>query len=247
MLIGSMLPPDYWRTFWQEYPEHAESNAYLKQVGKTVSGVPITEKQLQTLIRTVKEGLQLQEEDRVLDLCCGNGIITQAIAKGCDFVLGIDFSRPLIEVAKKQHFHENIRYVQMDARRIGELADEYRSSFTKTLWYEALGFFNRNEFESVLKAILELSTPDPIIFVGSILDRARIWNFFNTFRRKWFYITRILLLRQEVGLGRWWRASEIERICWAQGLETRVQYQDSSLHTAHYRFDMTISRKGTDD
>lgn len=233
-----------WFDFWQEYPRQADSDAYLQQVGKTVGGMPITEQQLRTLVRSVKKGMVLQRGDRVLDLCCGNGIITKEIAKECEFVVGIDFSKSLIDTAMEYNSQQNIKYIQMDVLKMEELLDEYRSVFNKGLWYEALAFFDPHEFEFVLKMILEMSDGDPIIFVGSVLDKARIWNFFNTFLRKFFYVTEIILLRREVGLGRWWRVSEVQRVCRNLGFRACVHYQDPILHTAHYRFDVTISKGG---
>jgi len=232
-----------WAKFFEEYPERFGEEELLKQVGKTVGGIPITEEQFRVLIESVREHLEIKGGDRVLDLCCGNGLITKELAKECTFVMGMDFSAPLIEVAKKYNSCENVEYMHMDVRRIEELLSPYSKYFNKVLCYEALAFFDMRSFDEMLKNILLLSTEDPVIVFGSVLDRERLWDFFNTFRRKILYLVQIRVLGREVGLGRWWKRREIEKICKKHNLQSEIFYQCDILHTSHYRFDVKISRR----
>jgi len=62
--------------------------------------------------------LSFELNSRVLDIGCGDGVITQEIAKivatGC--VIGTDISYPMIEHASKKYIEqENLRFLQMDA------------------------------------------------------------------------------------------------------------------------------------
>ena len=232
-----------WANFFDKYPKLAGEQEFLKQVGKTVGGIPITDEQFRILVDSVKEHLEIKEDDRLLDLCCGNGIITKELANQCEFVLGIDFSEQLIKMAKKHNSGDKVEYLQMDVRSIGELSSSYKGYFTKILCYEALAFFDKKDFNEMLKNILVLSVENPVIFFGSVLDRERIWNFFNTFRRKMFYLIQIKLLRKEVGIGRWWTAHEIENICNKRNLTSTIFYQPEVLHTSHYRSDVKIEKR----
>lgn len=232
-----------WVEFWDKYPKRAGEQELFRQAGKTVGGVPITQRQFRALVDSVRENLEIKEDDCVLDLCCGNGLITKELAKECKFVMGIDFSAPLIEVAKKRSLRDNVKYVYMDVRRIGELSASYRRYFSKVLCYEALAFFDLKDFDEILKNILVLSAEGPIILFGSVLDKERLWNFFNTFQRKIFYLVKIRLLRKEVGLGRWWKRDEIEMMCKKHNLYPTISYQPDILHTSHYRFDVRITKR----
>ena len=56
--------------------------------------------------------------DRVLDVGCGTGVITAALAeRGCT-VVGLDASEPYLEGARRDRSHPNIVYEFGDARRM---------------------------------------------------------------------------------------------------------------------------------
>ena len=56
--------------------------------------------------------------DRVLDVGCGTGVITAALAeRGC-MVIGLDASEPYLEGAHRNRSHRNIVYELGDARRM---------------------------------------------------------------------------------------------------------------------------------
>ena len=56
--------------------------------------------------------------DRVLDVGCGTGVITAALAeRGCT-VIGLDASEPYLEGARRDQSHPNIVYELGDARRM---------------------------------------------------------------------------------------------------------------------------------
>ncbi len=229
-----------WQSFWNSYPTGARGGDPLAQVGKTVAGVPISPAQLETIVTSVRDGLDLRSDDVLLDLCCGNGVVTRRLAEHCRHVVGVDFSTPLIESAKRQNSVENVEFVQLDARALGTLRPHAAGAFTKVLCYEALAFFDRKECEQLLADALKLCVPEPGLFIGSVLDRRRRGNFFNTLRRKCLYWIRIRLLRREVGLGRWWTPEELAAIGARFGFRCEVLDQDPTVHTAHYRFDMRL-------
>jgi 2-polyprenyl-3-methyl-5-hydroxy-6-metoxy-1,4-benzoquinol methylase len=102
-----------WKDFWNTYPNRFAHTEFLRQVSKTCHGHPITQEQIQIIIDDIIRKLHLQARDHVLDLCCGNGVITSAIAKHCALVRGVDFSKPLIKIAREYHRAPNIRYYCM--------------------------------------------------------------------------------------------------------------------------------------
>ena len=53
--------------------------------------------------------MEIKNTDNVLDLACGQGFFTQAFTKYADKVVGVDISKELIEIAKKQNI-QNIDY-----------------------------------------------------------------------------------------------------------------------------------------
>jgi SAM-dependent methyltransferase len=60
----------------------------------------------------------LQPNGRVLDVGCGTGVITIALAeRGCAAV-GVDASEPYLEAARRERWHPNVSYELGDARRL---------------------------------------------------------------------------------------------------------------------------------
>lgn len=86
--------------------------AYCKQVGKTEGGIPVSTFQLEKIVNSIKESLNLTRSNDVLDLCCGNGMISQAVAVKVNNLIGIDFTAPLIAVAQKDFQAPNIKRLQ---------------------------------------------------------------------------------------------------------------------------------------
>ena len=220
----------------------AGDTEYLKQIGKTVGGIQVSQKQFDAILDDIDRHLNISSDDIVLDLCCGNGLITRQIAKDCKEVVGVDFSKVLIEQAKKITQKANVKYIAMDVREIRNMTKDYGNYFTKVLWYEALAFFDENDLYEILDTIKILAIEESLILIGSVLDHDRKWNFFNTFKRKMIYLFKIVFLGQEVGLGKWWKRKEIENVCKRLGLRCEFHYQNDILHTAHYRIDIRVCR-----
>ena len=86
---------------WQEYWNHtSQSNEVLAQVGRLNVN---QETAVQEAAERIVNLLNLQPEDRILDVCCGNGLLTSYIANKGYSITGVDLSEKLIENAKKCH------------------------------------------------------------------------------------------------------------------------------------------------
>ena len=61
-------------------------------------------------------GLDLRGDERILDLGCGDGVLTAELAKAAPdgFVLGIDASGSMIETARNDHARANLRFELQD-------------------------------------------------------------------------------------------------------------------------------------
>ncbi len=82
----------------------------LKQVQATANGEGLDAQQCALMTDAIVANLQLKADDCVVDLCCGNGCVTQQVASRCAFVDGVDFSDVLIQNARLHHASPNITY-----------------------------------------------------------------------------------------------------------------------------------------
>lgn len=142
------LPSDWWRTLF--------SAMYLKTDGDVVENPDNTNAEVDALV----ELLELRPEDRVLDLCCGQGRHTLELARrGFDHAVGLDRSRTLIRIARNRARKEglSVRFHEGDARRF-RLP---RHSFDcVAIMGNSFGYFEREEDDlQVLRAVSRVLRP----------------------------------------------------------------------------------------
>ncbi len=229
-----------WKTHWAEFPEGVGSTEYFKQVGKTQNGQPISPEQFEIILKSIENGLALKPTDTVLDLCCGNGLITSRIAAKSSAIVGVDFSEPLLRVANRDHCASNAQYFQRSALESLMVAGEDLPLFDKVYMYEALQHFKRQDLGVILRNILEVSSHNVVVLLASIPDKSRLWKFYNTPRRRLDYVVRKIRGREAIGT--WWTREYIEQTCQKLGLRCDYIQQEHSLYTSHYRFNIRIAR-----
>jgi len=102
------LPSDWWRTLF--------NSLYLETDGDVIENDRNTADEVDLLIRSVG----LERNDRILDLCCGQGRHSLELARrGFPHVTGLDRSRYLIRLARKRAKQRvlQVSFHEGDARR----------------------------------------------------------------------------------------------------------------------------------
>ena len=228
-----------WEAHWREAPARFEPTQFLEQVGKTVAKKPVAEQQIGWIVEGVRARLDLSPDDRLLDLCCGNGLLTARFSAACRRVTGVDYSEPLLAVARAHNSPENVEYLRGDARELGALLAG--RSFDKVVMYEALQHFTPREVEGMLRQLAALLAEGAPVLLASIPDRARLWTFHDTLRRRWDFVRRSL--RGDPAIGTWWRREALADLAERNGFACEALDQDARLYTAHYRFDALLRRR----
>ena len=132
------LPSDWWRTLF--------TSLYLKTDGDVVENDQNTIKEVDLLIKATG----LEPNDRVLDLCCGQGRHSLELARrGYKNVTGVDRSRYLIRLAKKRAKAAGIAIAlhEGDARKFS-LPEA--SMHTVCLMGNSFGYFDRVQDDLVV-------------------------------------------------------------------------------------------------
>ena len=209
---------------------------FLKQVGKTVSGNTVDKDVFFKIVESVNNALNINCNDRVIDLGCANGLITKSVARNSKHVFGFDLSVDLIQVAKKFHKKENITYGVKNALDV----NFSKLNIEKIYMYEVLQHF---EYKMLRKLLIKLikEMDSFILFIGSIPDKDKVLNFYDTDERKSFLFNEILENRKD-HLGNWWYKEHILFLAQELGLVASIVHQDKVLHTAHYRFDVILEK-----
>lgn len=228
-----------WFEHWNAIPIHEGEGALLKQVGKTVNRQAVPMVHIDRMVNAILSALDLHADDRVLDLCCGNGLLTARVATVCGQMLGIDYSAPLIGVANTRNRLSNVEYLHGSVLALADiLAEHGKTGFSKAYMYEAFQHFNRDEAQTLLRALATNAQTSFRLFLGSIPDRARLYDFYNTVERRQEYERR--LKDSTEAIGTWWLGSEINEIAEAAGFSCAIIPQHDALYTAHYRFDALL-------
>ncbi|WP_139489532.1 class I SAM-dependent methyltransferase [Brevibacillus dissolubilis] len=83
----------------------------------------------------------IKREGRVLDLCCGSGRHSRALAKRGYDVVGVDLSPVLLQLANEQNTYPNLQFHQYDMREI-----PFRDDFDIVVnLFTSFGYFSTDE------------------------------------------------------------------------------------------------------
>lgn len=136
------LPSDWWRTLF--------NSLYLETDGDVVENDRNTEQEIELMVRSAG----LEPNDRILDLCCGQGRhVLELARRGFKHVTGVDRSRYLVRLARKRARQRGlaVSFHEGDARKF-RLAE---SGFhCVSILGNSFGYFDREEDDiAVLEAV----------------------------------------------------------------------------------------------
>ncbi|WP_158545822.1 class I SAM-dependent methyltransferase [Thalassococcus profundi] len=207
------------------------------QVGHTHQGQPIGPAQFEAMLAALLAQLDPAPRSTLLELCCGNGVVTRALAGHFAHTVAMDFSAEMIRVAKAECAAPNLDYRVADAKR---LPDDLGGGFDRVLMNAALQHFSKAEFRDLLVRLKTMTAPGARLLFAFVPDAARR----DAFDRR---LNPGLRLRLRRLLGRdlvthWYGADEVRAICADLGLSARFTDADPAIAGAWYRHDILIER-----
>lgn len=211
-------------------------DAALRRVGTTVLGDAVPTSQVEVIQRTIVEALGLRPVDHVLDLGCGNGLITAQIVPHAARITGIDVAPALLAHAERFHAHPKISYLLGDLTQATELEVP---SASRAYTYGVLQHLEGRDLAGLLTWFRGQSTQPSVVFVGGVPDAARIRNFYDTPAR-WSLYERNRAAGTEQ-IGHWWTMAELAECAEHAGFATEIRAQNMRLYTGHYRFDAVLT------
>jgi D-alanine-D-alanine ligase len=182
------LPTEWWRTLF--------NSIYLKTDGDVVENEINTRYEVDTVISTAG----LEKNDRILDLCCGQGRhLLELARRGYTKLSGIDRSRYLIRLARQRAKRENlnINFREGDARQFQPAEDPYNAIM---IMGNSFGYFEQPEDDlAVLEACRRALAPGGTL-VLDITDGD--WMRANFDPRSWEWIDQSHMVCRERTLSR---------------------------------------------
>jgi cyclopropane fatty-acyl-phospholipid synthase-like methyltransferase len=226
-----------WQEYWTAYPAQFGSREFARQVRYTVGGEPVPDSEIRASVALVCANLELTMDDTVLDLCCGNGLVTGHLAKQCREVLGVDFSSTLISVARGAHSGPNITYTCKGVIEFLRSPELFGRKFSRILMNSGLQYFELKDLPFLISGLRNVLSDSGIILLTHIPVLNRQSVFYNTPRRRLRHVWERIRGRDQMGT--WWDTTMVERCCRDHNLDCRFSMTHTQI-TAPYRFDVTM-------
>ncbi|MBL4659148.1 MAG: class I SAM-dependent methyltransferase [Alcanivoracaceae bacterium] len=225
------------RKYYNARVNSLEKEELLKQVGHSVNGKAISIKDFESIIMDINNALDLSNDDDLLDLCCGNGVITKQLSTFCHSIYGVDFSHELISIAKTNSSSNNEYFINCDIFDIHKHLSE-SINFSKVLMFGSLQHFTHQRFSDLLELIKSLCGKEFTIFFGFVTDKDYKWQFYNTIKKRLLYFYR-RLMKTDV-MGTWWDKKNIKSVCEEMNLECHFININFGNYGYPYRFHFTV-------
>jgi len=232
-----------WNSFWNNYRtlESETERDLFFQVGKTVNKEPVSEAVFNAAFEDIVNSLLIKPTDIVLEMCCGNGLVTFPLSQITKRIYAFDFVPHLIEAAKKFKQNDTIEY------KVGDAKADFFNLFSlvqipnKYLMNDALGYFTPMELTQILTYIME-NVPRFSFYLTGIPNDALKWNFYNTDERKQTYLKGVEIGDESNnGMGKWWKKAELLEI--AEALDLKITLKNQIQDISNYRMDVLFEKQ----
>lgn len=221
-----------WKEFWNN---KATESMPMNSVGRVVQGKEMSELTLHKIAELVASQLHLQAQDKLLDVCCGNGELTILLKKFGNQITAIDFSPILIQQAQSK-FGTQINWHCADASSF-----DLNEQFDCILLYFSFQYFESNKQAlAVLKNLSKHLKPGGRILIGDIPDAAKKGIYYKGFAAKLKHLYQGLMGKND--MGKFWNKKQLLELCKKAKLEGLAIDQQAWQPYAAYRFDLFIQK-----
>ncbi len=211
----------------------------LEQVGHTENGRAISDSELSILLAELRAFLDLKEEDRLLDLGCGNGVISEKLSHHCFELYGVDMSERMIETAINLNKGDKCKFFKSDILKLN--TDEFNQvNFTKVLMFGVLQHLKHTDISALFNQLLPICTNQARFLIGFIPNIDKKNEYYNSVYKKVKYQYYKLMGRDLMGT--WWSKSEIKEQLRMLGLDCTFIDVDKGRYGYPYRFHVIIWR-----
>lgn len=222
-----------WKNYWNDSSQVRDRD-FFRQVGRTLRKVPYSERESQQLVDGLISRLPRVPGGAILDIACGNGMITKRLASHFGRVVGVDYSAPLIDVAKTHFASDNVEYILADALEFTPST----ASYDGIVICFALQYFSPAQMRAMLGRLKAGLKPGGQIALAEVPDGDRKWNFYRGFRGRCRYF--FDQLRGRPIIGHWWKPSELHKIVSEAGMLLSIEYQATDCPNHYFRYDAVL-------
>ena len=229
------MSADYWKSFWLSHAEKNKNSEPQMQVLRTLNQQPVSQEFFSSIVDSVITMLKPERGNNLLDLCCGNGLLTRELINKFRVVTAIDLSEEFISQVDKG-IGDKVTALAADARTV-ELPEK---SFDRILLYAGIQYFSDSEAINLLMRLRRWIRNEGSVVLGDIPDLTRKWKFFNSPQREGAYFDALRSGKPIVG--NWFEPVWLEKLSYYSGFSSAVTRPQPQTHPyQHYRFDLVLS------
>lgn len=219
----------------KEYPKRFARNQFWQQIKRTVNGKPVSDHEIEMIVKQVATQLDLREDDRLLDLGCGNGALASRFFNLISSYMGVDFSDYLLKIAREFFLpHEQIQYRKADIRDVPSYIQDLES-VNKVLCYGCIAYLSKEDVESLLRKLKQHLPRLKNVFIGNIPRREMADEFFSARG-----VSEGVLDNPNSTIGVWWETEEFEQMATRLSYLASQSQMPAGFYGASYRFDMLL-------
>ena len=224
-----------WKRFWNDSAQVQDENA-SRQVGRTFRKVPYSDEDIERLSVRLLELLEPRATDTLLDLACGNGLVTSRLASSFSSVTAVDYSSALIETAQARFARANVRYL------VSDVLDVQAAPHDRAVVSGAFQYLEVPEALQLLFRLKALVPTDGRVVLGDVPDGDRLWSFYRGLSGRCRYAFE--RLNDRPSIGRWWRPSTLHTMAARAGWTLAIHYQPDDFPNGYFRYDAVLDPVG---
>ena len=232
------------QTYYDTRARALDARDFLAQACHTQGGKSVSTNIIDLVLGELRSTLAFGPDDVVLDLCCGNGLFTHALAGEVAHITGVDFSGELIRLAKTHNTAPGLRYLQGDATRLdqvetlGETPGDQR--YSKVYMNASLQHFKPEQFGHLLDSILALCETSPMLMFSFVPEDGKQRMLFDTLKKRLIRMRRRLTGQDY--FGDWYRPDTIKAAAEARGFSCEILPVSPDIPYGAYRFHAVLQK-----
>ncbi len=222
---------NYWTDFWDNYGKETVGKDEQTQVLRTSNKQPISKELWEFTLKGIEKQIEPSSDDVLLELCCGNGLLSRYFAPMVNNVTSVDVSEDLIQnIDRKQY--PNLVALVSDIREL----DFDDLSFNKVIIYAGIQYLTYAETTILFEQVYRWLIPGGIFFLGDVPDYFKRWVFFNSTERQAIYFQN--LKDGKAIVGTWFEPEFFEKLGTYAGYSNSVLIpQHPDLIYSKFRYD----------
>jgi cyclopropane fatty-acyl-phospholipid synthase-like methyltransferase len=223
-----------WIEFWKKYGQDSKGNSEQEQVLRTINKSPISNELWEFTLGKLAEQIEPNIDDSLLELCCGNGLISRYFSSTCKKITSVDISENLITMIDSKKY-PNINTQISDIRDI-VFPDHH---FTKIIIYAGIQYLTLAEATNLVEKVFQWLKPGGYFYLGDIPNYKKLWEFYNSSERKAIYFQNIKEKKSIVGT--WFEPNFFKYLSEFVGFKKSFYLpQHPDLIYSNYRYDYKL-------